>query len=266
MGSELIEVVSTDGTVLGAERLGVGPPLLAVHGGTADRSRWAPVREALAERFTVYLLDRRGRGASRCEAVGEYHLGLEADDALAVIAHIGEPTFYLGHSYGALIGLEALTRTDQIRKAFLYEPPFDSEGFEVAPRAFVDAYAALIDADRRDDALDLFYTKVIGIDPTPLHGLPIWQARKLAAHTLVREADGVSSFTPHPDRYSSNTAPTLILLGTESPPVFGAAARLAAAAIPTARIVDAKGFGHLMIDGDPAGFVSLVTDFFLGAS
>jgi pimeloyl-ACP methyl ester carboxylesterase len=59
--TQIIDVTAPDGTVVGVERLGSGPPLLAVHGGTADRTRWAPVRNALAEVFTVYLLDRRGR-------------------------------------------------------------------------------------------------------------------------------------------------------------------------------------------------------------
>ena len=47
---------------------------------------------------------------------------------LAVIDAIGEPVRYLGHSYGALIGLEALTRTSAIERALLYEPPFDTPG------------------------------------------------------------------------------------------------------------------------------------------
>jgi pimeloyl-ACP methyl ester carboxylesterase len=114
--AQLVEVLSGDGTHLGVERLGEGPPLLAVHGGTADRSRWAPVAQALSERFTLYLLDRRGRGASIKESSGPYALDREAEDVASVIEVIGEPVLYLGHSYGALIGMEALLITDQIAK------------------------------------------------------------------------------------------------------------------------------------------------------
>jgi len=263
--SELIEIASTDGTVVGVERLGDGPALLAVHGSTADRSRWAPIREQLAERFTVYLLDRRGRGASQLEFQGDYHIGRETEDVLATLDVIGESCFYLGHSYGALIGLDVLAQTDRIEKAFLYEPPFDTDGYEVTPKAFTDAYAALIDQDRRDDALDLFYREVVGLDPEPLHALPIWQARKAAAHTLVREGLAVADFVPDPNGFSGRATPTVILLGTESRPAFRAAAHRAAQVLPDARIVDAVGHGHVMIDADPQGFVGLVAEFFLAS-
>jgi pimeloyl-ACP methyl ester carboxylesterase len=261
---ELVEVVSADGSVIGVERLGNGPALVVVHGGTADRSRWAPVREQLAERSTLYLVDRRGRASSLGEADGTYRLGLEAEDVLAVAELIDGPYGYLGHSYGALVGLEALARTDRISKAFLYEPAFDAGGLEVAPASFLDAYSRLIDEDRRDDALDLFYRDVIGVDPGPLHALPIWQVRRAAAHTLVREGIATATFTPDPARYTGVRTACLLLLGTTSPPVFGEAARAAAAALPDARIVEAQGQGHTMIDADPAGFVRLVTEFFDG--
>jgi pimeloyl-ACP methyl ester carboxylesterase len=53
-------VASADGTRIGCEVAGAGPPLLLVHGSTADRSRWASVREALAARFTLHLMTGAG--------------------------------------------------------------------------------------------------------------------------------------------------------------------------------------------------------------
>ena len=50
---EVLTAVSADGTRIGCEVDGAGPPLLLVHGSTADRSRWAAVRAALAARFTL---------------------------------------------------------------------------------------------------------------------------------------------------------------------------------------------------------------------
>lgn len=259
----MIEVTSADGTVIGAERIGSGPALIAVHGGTADRSRWAPVRDALAERFTCYLLDRRGRGASQREGTGDYSVDRESDDVLALLEHVGEPAYYLGHSYGAVVGISTLPRTDGIIKALLYEPPFDADGHEVVPTDFRARYAALIEQERRDDALDLFYREVIGIDPTPLHDLPVWQARKAAAPTLVREGEAAATYVPDRDALAGVTTPVLVLLGDRSPAPFAAAARLTADAIPSATLIEAPGQGHVMIDADPAGFVSLVAGFFL---
>ena len=56
-------------------------------------------RRALSESFTLYLLDRRGRGASLRESGAPYALLREAEDAACVLESIGGPVFYLGHSY-----------------------------------------------------------------------------------------------------------------------------------------------------------------------
>jgi pimeloyl-ACP methyl ester carboxylesterase len=43
-------VRSPDGTVIGFETLGAGPPMVLVHGTGADHTRWTAVRERLAGR------------------------------------------------------------------------------------------------------------------------------------------------------------------------------------------------------------------------
>src|SRR5688500_13609083 len=59
-------VTSKDGTPIAYfERgSGSGPPLVLVHGTTADHTRWAPVLPALERGFSVFTMDRRGRGDS----------------------------------------------------------------------------------------------------------------------------------------------------------------------------------------------------------
>lgn len=58
------KVHSRDGTPIAYRRSGTGPPLLLVHGTMADHTRWTPVLPPLERHFTVYALDRRGRGGS----------------------------------------------------------------------------------------------------------------------------------------------------------------------------------------------------------
>jgi pimeloyl-ACP methyl ester carboxylesterase len=76
-------VRSADGTAIAVSRSGHGPPLVLVHGTAADHTRWAPVLPAFEEHFTVFAMDRRGRGGSG-DADG-YELGREFADAAAVI-------------------------------------------------------------------------------------------------------------------------------------------------------------------------------------
>lgn len=260
----MIEALSTDGTHLGVERLGEGPPLLAVHGGTADRSRWAPVAQPLSEWFTLYLLDRRGRGASIRESSGPYALDREADDVASVIEAIGESVLYLGHSYGALIGMEALLITDQIAKALLYEPPFDTPDHTIIPESggFLDVLADLLERGEREAALELFYAEVIGIDPAPIRGLPVWQARLAAVHTLEREGRIGLQYVCEADRYASVEVPVRFMLGESSPPAFRSASAAAVAAIPGSELIELPGQAHTMIDADPPGFVRQVLEFF----
>ena len=56
---------SADGTTIGYLTVGDGPPLTILHG--AMQSGWSQLDLAmlLADRHTVHLVDRRGRGAQR---------------------------------------------------------------------------------------------------------------------------------------------------------------------------------------------------------
>ena len=60
----LQHVTSKDGTTIAFDRLGDGPPVVLVCGGSVDRMSNAGVAEILASDFTVYNYDRRGRGDS----------------------------------------------------------------------------------------------------------------------------------------------------------------------------------------------------------
>jgi pimeloyl-ACP methyl ester carboxylesterase len=63
-GSTVTRVVSGDGTAIAYWTSGVGPPLVLVHGTTADPTRWRPLLPYLEPHATVHAIDRRGRGAS----------------------------------------------------------------------------------------------------------------------------------------------------------------------------------------------------------
>ena len=57
-------VISADGTLIGYRQLGQGPGLVLVHGAMESAQSHMQLAEALADTFTVYLPDRRGRGMS----------------------------------------------------------------------------------------------------------------------------------------------------------------------------------------------------------
>ena len=97
-------VTSSDGTTIAFDRLGEGPPVILVSGGSVDRSSNAPLAGVLADRFTVYNYDRRGRGPSG--DTQPYAVQREIEDIEAVIAAAGGSAGLYGSSSGAALALD----------------------------------------------------------------------------------------------------------------------------------------------------------------
>ena len=117
-------VTSKDGTRIAYERLGKGPAVVLIDGAMCSRA-FGPmpkIAALLAQHFTVYLYDRRGRGES-----GEtqpYAKARELEDIEALIGAAGGPVFAVGLSSGAALALEAAARSTRIARLAVYEPPY----------------------------------------------------------------------------------------------------------------------------------------------
>jgi pimeloyl-ACP methyl ester carboxylesterase len=252
-------VASRDGTPIAVWRGGDGPPLVLVHGATADHNRWAPALPALEARFTVVTVDRRGRGRSGDAA--EYAIEREFEDVAAVVEWAGEAVDLLGHSYGGMCALEAALRTDRIRRLVLYEPPL---GFVHSPPDVVARMEALHAAGERDALLAFFLERVVGLPAAEidaLRALPSWAARLAAAPTLMREDRAQREYVFDPERFRAVAAPTLFLLGGDSAAHFGAAAEAVQAALPDCRTVVLPGQRHSAIDTATGLFTGEVLRF-----
>ena len=64
MTRTLDRTTSADGTIIAFDRLGDGPPVVLVCGGSVDRQSLAGLADLLATTNTVYNVERRGRGDS----------------------------------------------------------------------------------------------------------------------------------------------------------------------------------------------------------
>lgn len=251
---------SADGTHIGYERSGEGPPLVLVHGTSADRTRWAPVLPQLQQRFTVYAVDRRGRGLSG--DTDPYALEREFEDIASVVDSIGEPVDLLGHSFGALCAMEAALRSRHIRRLVLYEPYFRTAVrlYQGDPRTRLKE---MLERGDRDGLLVTFFREVVGISEVEVEAMraaPSWAGRLAAAHTVPREfAD--EDYVLDATRFESLSAPVLLLAGSESPPALRAATEAAHAALPSSRVVVMQGQSHVANTTAPELFARLVVDF-----
>lgn len=117
---------SRDGTRIAFSTIGTGPALLILGGSLADAQHYAPLAEALASRFTVYTLDRRGRGLS--DDTQPYAPDREVEDVAAVMALASGPMYLYGHSAGAALALRAAAAGLAITKLVLADPPYSPRG------------------------------------------------------------------------------------------------------------------------------------------
>jgi len=254
-------VRSADGTQIGWFETGDGPPLVLVHGTTADHSRWATVIDQLGEHFRCYAVDRRGRGTSG--DTDPYELEREFEDITAVIDAIDGPVNVLGHSYGALCSLEAATRTANIGALILYEPPLPVGAQVVSPDT-MDRIDALIAADDREGALEAFMRDIVQVNDEQLahlRSLPAWKARIAAAHTLGREQRMELTYVFEPDRFRDLQVRTLLLSGEESPAFLTEAIRSLEKILPNARVAVMPGQQHAAMDTGTDLFLQEVLGF-----
>ena len=254
-------LISGDGTRIAYRRSGEGPPLVLVHGTAANHGRWNPVLPTLEERFTVYAVDRRGRGGSG-DGHG-YAVHREFEDVAVVLDSIGEPVNLLGHSYGALLALEAALLTSNIRKLVLYDPGMEA-GDEIYPHEVIEQLEALLEAGDRDGVVATTMREVAGLSSETvehLRTLPVWQTRVAAAHTIPRELRAVKAYRFDPERFRHLEVPTLLLSGGSSPAALRRAAEAADKALPDSRIVVMPGQGHAAMDTGTDLFTAEVLRF-----
>lgn len=255
-------VTSADGTPIAYEREGSGPPLVLVHGTTADHTRWDPIRSAFEKHLTVYAIDRRGRGESG--DAPEYALGQEFEDVATVVDSIDESVVLLGHSYGALCSLEAALRTDNLHKLILYEPPLPVSDHVPDTEDVLDEMTALVDDGKDEQALVSFFRDVVGSSPTELdayRSAPDWPTRVDAVRTVVREERAEKAYEFDAARFAELTVPTLLLSGDESAPFLKDATDVLNDALPNSRIVTFAGHGHAAMNTAPEHFIDEVLAF-----
>jgi pimeloyl-ACP methyl ester carboxylesterase len=124
-------VRSADGTMIAVDRSGQGPALVLITGAFTDRSSTKALASGLAERYTVYVFDRRGRGDS--DQGGPYAIEREVEDLAAVIDAADGSAYGFGHSSGGALALEAAARGVPLRAVVVYEPPFTTGPTMISP-------------------------------------------------------------------------------------------------------------------------------------
>ena len=242
-------VTSADGTRIAIEKTGTGPSLVLVDGAMCSLE-FGPARDVaaqLADRYTVYLYDRRGRG--RSGDTEPYAVEREIEDLAAVIEAAGGDAFVMGQSSGAALALQAAAAGVPMRKLAVYEAPYVGVN-PVRGRTpdYLADLEALLAQGKRGAMIDYFMVRMVGgpaFLPVMMRLMPkVWKQLTAVAPSLLNDTRILGDFVVHPASFAGVRVPTLVMGGSKAKPAMRKAVEDVAAAVTAAPPVILAGQTH----------------------
>lgn len=253
-------VTSKDSATIGYRQLGDGPGLVLVHGAMESAQSHMQLAAALADAFTVYMPDRRGRGLSSPYG-NDYSIQREVEDLDALLTKV-DAHYVFGVSAGGLICLQAALTLPTIHKAALYEPALIVN--DSISTAWVTRYDREMAQGKVAAAL-VTGMKGAQMGPPILNAMPGWLLESLTSMMMRSEdkkaQDGDVTMrmlapTLHYDfqlviemretleRFAAMPVQTLLLGGSKSPAYLKKALDALEQVLPQTRRIEFPGLDH----------------------
>jgi pimeloyl-ACP methyl ester carboxylesterase len=235
---------------------GGGPKVVLLHGGMQTSQSFHKLAAALADRFTVYVPDRRGRGLSGPFAA-DHGLATEIDDLHGLLTETGARNVF-GLSAGAVIALQAALVLPEIARLALYEPPLKFG--DIDPGAWVPRYEKELANGKLAAAMVTIMTGTGSVRHVPRAALvPLMRLAIRAEQgqdqgrtplrelipTMHYDAVTIEQAAGPLARFAEVRAETLLLGGARSAPYLKAALNGLEPVLPHVRRVTLPGVGHL---------------------
>ncbi len=217
-------VLSQDGAKISYLSMGSGPSVLVIPGALSMAADYTAFASALAEHFTVHIIERRGRGRSSPQG-DDYSILKEREDVLALLQKTGA-SLLVGHSYGGLVALEVARNNPSLTKVAVYEPGVSLDGS--IPMDWMPGYEKKL-AEKK--YLDAFVEFSLGVGPDRARNTPPWlmklllplfissHERKLMLGLLpenLREHQEVARLDSSYKNYREISAAVLLMYGGKS--------------------------------------------------
>jgi len=253
-------ITSKDGTTIGYRQLGHGPSVVVLHGIMESAQSHMQLAEGLADTFTVYLPDRRGRGLSGPQG-SDYRLEKEVEDLDALLTKTGAH-YVFGVSAGAIVCLQAALTLPAIHRVAIFEPPLIID--DSVSTAFVERFDKEMAQGKVVSAL-VTAMKGSQMGPPVFNVMPRWLLELLtkmmtASEEKKAKADDVTmrmlASTLHSDfqlsvetkgaleSFKAIRADVLLLGGSKSPAYFKVALDALEKVLPHAKRTEFTGLNH----------------------
>ncbi|WP_367137168.1 alpha/beta fold hydrolase [Saccharothrix sp. HUAS TT1] len=232
---------TVDGVRTWYEVRGEGEPLVLLHGGFSDSRDFEANLARLADRFRVFLVDRRGHGRTP-DVPGPVPLDVLAGDVIAFLERVvGGPAHLAGYSAGGVVALGvAQRRPDLVRGLVVLNSGYSKDGWLFLPEPGGELPGEV--ADR--------YAEV---SPDGREHLPV-----------VVEKFARAAHEPEAVDLGAITSPTLVL-GSDDDIVHLEHTVAMYRGIANAQLCVLPGTSHLMLFERPELCASVVADFLTGA-
>jgi len=251
--------------------VGIGPPLVCVHGTLGDFRTWSAVLGPLSRQRRVISVSLRRFYPEHWDGVGsDYLMSQHVADVIAFLEKFDtRPVNLMGHSRGGHISFRvAGQRPDLVRRMVLAEPGGELDASldpaavpGPSPRAArFTAAAEKITAGDIDGGLMIFFDAIDGEGAwARLPAAPKQQLRD-NAHTLIGQVGENRQPYTRRDAESIKT-PTLLIGGTNTQGALPAVLRTLARHIPGARTAMIPDARHWMFEQAPQRFSEIVLEF-----
>jgi pimeloyl-ACP methyl ester carboxylesterase len=283
---------SADGTTIGFQQIGSGPGLVLLHGGVNSSRHMTRLAGMLADAFTLYLPDRRGRGMSG--PIGPaYTIEREDEDFAAVVEKTGAE-FVFGPADGGLFALHGAIGLHRVTKVAAYEPLLLLGHHDDAEiRRLFTTMQSLIRSGRRGEAA-VFSAAETATWAARSGNFPGWLAAVLSAFparptgrlvdlllqlgrargdtvpmrdlldALPPEFDLVLATAGTLDEYRRLNADVLLMYGGRTQEIFANTARELNGVLPRSTVQDLPGLNHdsAQTYGKPAAIAAALREFF----
>lgn len=253
--------------------MGSGPPLLLLHGTGAATHSWRALAPLLAESFTVIAPDLPGHGFTHGRPAGGLSMTAMARAVAALMQVLDiEPRVIVGHSAGAAIAarmvLNGLAEPDAIVGLSAALLPFPGLGAKLFPTLarllFVNPLAPHFFARlaRRRGETARFLERSMG-SRLDADGV----ARYEALFASPGHVGGAITMMANWDLKALErglprlATPLLLIHGQHDPAIPLASARKAAALVPSGRLIDVAGVGHLAHEERPEQVAAMICQF-----